>query len=101
MRGKRFLQVNMQNCFGTHFLNIICSRLRNVSSSPQYLVDANSVSIGLSSVSVNLINNSTQRVLNLTIFALENDIFRVNIDETDFARYHLEGVLAGEPARAK
>lgn len=76
-------------------------RLRYGSSPDKYVVDSDSVSIGASSVSVNLINNSTQRALNLTIVALEGDIFRVKIDETDFQRYHLEGVLNGEPARAK
>lgn len=86
-----------------HFSNELSnfSRLRYSNSSTLYLVDANSVSIGISTVSVNLVNNSTQSVLNLTIYALENDIFRVTIDETDFNRYHLEGVLDGEPPRAE
>lgn len=64
-------------------------------------MDANSVYIGVNNVSVNLINNSTQRVLRLSIFALVDDIFRVTINEADFDRYHLEGVLDGEPELAK
>lgn len=64
-------------------------------------MDANSVFIGSTNVSVNLINNSTQRVLRLTIYALVDDTFRVTIDEADFDRYYLQGVLDGEPRLAK
>lgn len=57
--------------------------------------------IGPTSLSINLLDETTGTELTLTIYAYHDDTFRVVIDEADESRYHLEGVLDGEPEPAK
>lgn len=78
-----------------------CSRLREKEPSENLQVVSGSVSLGISSVTVDLIDLQTADILQLSISAIEGDIFRVRIQEIDFTRYNLPYALDGEPTLAE
>lgn len=82
-------------------LQIIHSRLRGKGDTSNFQVVSGTISIGVSAVSVHLIDTNTADRYQLNISAIQGDIFRVRIQELDFDRYNLPYALDGEPTLAE
>lgn len=102
---KLLLKAEILSCLRTNlFLNFwlvffLFSRLRDKESSDDFTVDASSVNIGASAVSVNLIAEDETYLL--TIYAIQDDTFRVTLEDTEHERYKVTDSLKDEPRLAR
>lgn len=76
-----------------------CNVIRNQEDYPVFTVDVNSVSNDGEVFTASLSDGENEQALNLTISAIEEDIFRIVIDDPSNPRTAIPQTLDGEPVK--
>ena len=92
---------------GTNFTSLnpqfilLCSQNRELERQERYqiILEGAVFSQGVASFWIQTTDGSENLGLNIT--AIEGNIFRVQIEETESSRYHIQDVLDGEPTVVK